>query len=520
MARKIKIVDLFAGPGGLGEGFARFSPDGTPESRPFEIVFSAEKEPAAVRTLRLRTFFRLCESRGDAPESYYHYVRGQVGQPFDTATEDLWQHACQEAATTELGTTSGDKDLKEALTRHLKKGDEWILIGGPPCQAYSLVGRSRNRGIADYAPEKDKRNFLYEHYLDILARHQPAAFVMENVKGILSSRVGDEQIFPRILRDLTNPGVPARTRNRPRYTIHALATESSFSHGDQIDDIDPRSFIIRAEDFAIPQARHRVILFGIRDDAGLAIPEPLQPALAQLKSSAALSTLPALRSGISRQTVTTAEWRDQILGALKSAASEGLDRKTATAMRKAFESQPSIQQNLTQGSQFFPVNRIKTGRGTAEKAFLKSIIDERCGGYLNHQARNHMPADLLRYLYASTMAAESGASPKAADFPTALAPDHRNWGSGKFADRFRVQLRNRPSTTVTSHISKDGHYFIHPEPFQCRSLTVREAARLQTFPDNYYFEGNRTEQYVQAGNAVPPMLASRVAEIIWNCIRN
>ena len=518
MAHKIKIVDLFAGPGGLGEGFARYSTDGTARSRPFEIVFSAEKEPAAVRTLRLRTFFRLCESRGEVPESYYRYVRGQVGQPFDTANEDLWQLACQEATTTELGTTSGDTALKEALTRHLKKGDDWILIGGPPCQAYSLVGRSRNRGIADYAPEKDKRNFLYEHYLDILAKHQPAAFVMENVKGILSSRVGNEQMFPRILRDLTNPGAPAGTRSRPRYTIHALATEASFSHGDQINDIDPRSFIIRAEDFAIPQARHRVILVGIRDDAGLAMPGPLQPELAQLESSAALSTLPALRSGISRQTVTTAEWRDEILCALKSATREGLDRKTATAMRKAFESQPSTQQKLTQGSQFLAVSRIKTGRGTAEKSFLENIIDERCGGHLNHQARNHMSADLLRYLFASTMAAASGSSPKAADFPAALAPDHKNWGSGKFADRFRVQLRNRPSTTVTSHISKDGHYFIHPEPFQCRSLTVREAARLQTFPDNYFFEGNRTEQYVQTGNAVPPLLAHRIAGVVWDAM--
>lgn len=515
---EIKVVDLFAGPGGLGEGFARFSPDESPESRPFRIVFSAEKDPAAVRTLRLRTFFRLCEARGPVPESYYQYVRGDVEHPFDSSSEDLWKHACQEAATTELGTEAGDSALRAALKRNLNKGDEWILIGGPPCQAYSLVGRSRNRGIADYAAEKDQRNFLYEHYLDILANHQPAAFVMENVKGILSSRVGNEQMFPRILRDLANPGRAAGRGARPRYTIHALTSPTVFEDGDDFTDIDPRNFLIRAEEYGIPQARHRVILIGIRRGSGLVAPDPLQPVLHRLDASVALRSIPPLRSGITRRNVTTSEWRAEILQALKVAASNGLEKGVVRRMQAAFDMDMHTQLNLTQGGRFVPTSRIRIGRSNPEKAFLSQVVNKQCAGYLNHQARNHMPMDLLRYLYASTMAMQDGVSPKAGDYPSALAPYHDNWKSGKFADRFRVQVPDRPSTTITSHISKDGHYFIHPESWQCRSLTVREAARLQTFPDDYFFEGPRTSQFVQVGNAVPPLLAKQLAEQIYTTL--
>ena len=127
-----------------------------------------------------------------------------------------------------------------------------------------------------------------------------------------------------------------------------------------------------------------------------------------------------------------------------------------------------------------------------------------------------MRSDLGRYLFAAAVAMSTGRSPTIHELPPELLPNHRNVSdlSIPFADRFRVQPWDIPSTTVVSHIGKDGHYYIHPDPAQCRSLTVREAARLQTFPDNYFFEGNRTAQYVQVGNAVPPFLAMQLGRVV------
>jgi DNA (cytosine-5)-methyltransferase 1 len=149
--------------------------------------------------------------------------------------------------------------------------------------------------------------------------------------------------------------------------------------------------------------------------------------------------------------------------------------------------------------------------------YLKWVVDQKLEVCLNHQTKSHMTSDLGRYLYASVFSEINKFGPRGyKDFTLpGLAPDHANWESGDFLDRFKVQLFDGPSSTMTCHISKDGHSIIHPDPLQCRALTVREAARLQTFPDNYFFQGTRTEQYHQVGNAVPPLLARQIAEIVF-----
>jgi DNA (cytosine-5)-methyltransferase 1 len=161
---------------------------------------------------------------------------------------------------------------------------------------------------------------------------------------------------------------------------------------------------------------------------------------------------------------------------------------------------------------------LPRGYGTTNDPLLQWLENAELEAVAQHETRGHMSSDLGRYMFSATFGCLHGYSPKANEFPVEISPDHRNWHSGVFSDRFRVQIADQPSTTVTSHISKDGHYFIHPDAVQCRSLTVREAARLQTFPDDYLFLGNRTEQYVQVGNAVPPFLARQIAQLLHKVI--
>lgn len=500
MSLHFKTVDLFAGPGGLAEGFASIRDD--QGRRPYQIALSVEKEPSAFATLRLRAFFR---QFAEPPEDYYAYLSREISREDLVSAHPLeWKAACDETAMLELGSKEATGWLDPVLDEIAKSpGDGTILIGGPPCQAYSLVGRARNRGIIDYDPASDPRHFLYREYIRILQRLEPVAFVMENVKGILSAKVDGESMIDKIVEDLKAAGGAPDS-----YVLVPLVADQGSGH---------MRHVIRSENFHIPQARHRVILMGIRADvfgkAGMTVNSA--PALRSLPNrttvASVLAGMPELRSGLSKSVDGADAWKAAVVKAFKDAAAAS--RVDGGWLGDVAKRLSGYARQIAEATELPP--RSSTLVTTVRNNFLGAwLCDERLPVLPNHETRGHMPGDLARYAFASTFAEVFDRSPKADEYPRGLAPNHRNWESGKFADRFRVQTWGAPSTTVTSHISKDGHYFIHPDPPQCRSLTVREAARLQTFPDNYFFEGNRTQQYVQVGNAVPPLLARQIGELL------
>lgn len=514
---RYSVVDIFAGPGGLAEGFSRVPDrDGRPA---FRIALSIEKEMAAHSTLQLRSFLRQFD--GNLPRSYYDLLNKDGDEPdWGTLHRAEWIAATEEAWKLELGKEDPDLRLNARLDRiREESAGNVILIGGPPCQAYSLVGRARNTGKEGYVASQDEKHFLYREYIRILDRLRPAAFVMENVKGMLSSSVdGENRIFDQVLRDLRG-----EDGNGEAYRLIALDPRSRRQLDLAAFEPPASDFIVRAEQFGVPQARHRVIVVGLRSDVAAGLPPSALADLMVRHSLTAtvghvLDNMPKLRSGLSREADGPESWRRVVCDAMDFVAE--LDTNLPDLLQKAFSERTSEFRRLFRTQNGVP-EREARGTGISPDcppSLSAWLVDPNLYNLPNHASRSHMPADLARYFFAAVFATVVGKSPKALDFPEELAPDHGNWSSGKFSDRFRVQIPHAPSTTVTSHISKDGHYFIHPDPLQCRSLTVREAARLQTFPDNYLFKGNRTQQYVQVGNAVPPLLARWIGEALFTLL--
>jgi len=228
-----KIIDLFAGPGGLGEGFAAYKKGST-----FDIALSAEMESSAHKTLTLRSFFRKIRGEQKALNAYYSFCESADSPHPGVLFPLAWKAAVAEAHQLTLGDPGHNKQLDELLNQAKLHEDKTVLIGGPPCQAYSLVGRARNMGKQDYVAEDDHRHFLYKEYLRILHRSRPAVFVMENVKGILSAQVSGKLVFHDILRDLTDPGKALGKRSGARYTIHSLVSRVKFAPGDNPEELD------------------------------------------------------------------------------------------------------------------------------------------------------------------------------------------------------------------------------------------------------------------------------------------
>ncbi|RTL02401.1 MAG: DNA cytosine methyltransferase [Lysobacterales bacterium] len=497
------VIDLFAGPGGLGEGFATAF-DGNQQRR-FRSVVSIERDAFSYETLLLRHFFRHFPE-GGAPDSYYEFLAERI-----TKTELFSRHpvAYANAKLSALRISLGKEshaDVRQIIRQRLKGCDHWVLVGGPPCQAYSLIGRARMKG--DPAFERNEKHTLYLEYLQIIADHRPPIFVMENVKGLLSATIDGKSTISRIVRDLQRPvtAIPDAPADLA-YRLYSLA-EEEMAEG----DVDPRLFMVRAEDYGIPQARHRMFIVGIRSDLKVR-PSILRKMIAPTVRDT-IGSLPSIRSSLSREK----DSRDAWLCAIRQISRLNIHHHLSGAIHAAdIARKLKFDKLVEMWSPYFNSSRHYVMQRPNHDV-LRSLYDERLPVLTAHEARSHMASDLRRYFYAATFAATTGQSPRLADFPAGLLPAHQNVEEGRagrmFADRFRVQLADHVSTTVTSHISKDGHYFIHYDPAQCRSLTVREAARLQTFSDNYFFAGPRTAQYHQVGNAVPPQLASQIAGIV------
>ena len=508
MTVPVPIVDLFSGPGGLAEGFSACQgPDGGPGYR---VALSIEKDPVAHRTLLLRAFLRKFDTA--FPPEYHAFLNGHTdGEPdWSELYPRQWSEARDETKCLELGRPAASHFLRTRIDRlRAEHGGRTVLLGGPPCQSYSVAGRSRNAGNVWYDPDRDDRQSLYEEYVGVLKQLRPAVAVMENVKGMLSARHGGQPIFPDVMRKLE------RGSGSDGYLLYALAPRSG--DGSCNEGVDPRDFLVHAEEHGVPQTRHRLFVVCIRRDIARGLPEELVPRLEPRLGTVAvhdiIGSMPALRSRLSRGD-SAASWKEAVRQAVErvEANQPMMSREEEQRFHRALE----LARATAHGADLpfaDPPGGTGLRRGCPDdlRAWL---MDENLERLPNNETRAHIPDDLARYLFAAAFAHAFRRSPKTFHFPEALAPPHASWNTGKFADRFRVQLPARPSATVTSHLSKDGHYFIHPDAGQVRSLTVREVARLQTFPDNYFFHGTRTQQYVQVGNAVPPFLAWRIAGLL------
>ena len=447
----------------------------------------------------------------DPSEETFNLLESQYPKEFAAADKEAWHKT--------LGEDTDELDNRiELALGSAKSRPPWVLVGGPPCQAYSLIGRACNGGIS----ADDPRVRLYFHYRDIVATHKPDIFVMENVKGLLSAKVDDVLVFDQICKDLR---APDPTDPDLKYRLHSFVEPESRQKSLIPDDIRGADCVIKMEEYGIPQKRHRVILLGIRESDENAIKPICLKGVDEISTRMVIDDLPKLRSGLSKKVDRKTGWGVKLKGILESAWFEEMESTLPNVhgkihrLLKRKKALPKIR-----GGQFVPKHgNRKTSIGYESEADW--FTDDRLGGYCNHETRGHIFEDLERYLFASCFAATENQSPRITEFPEPLLPKHKSAttvnadGTISFTDRFKVQLQNEPATTVMSHISKDGHYYIHYDPSQCRSLTVREAARIQTFPDNYFFCGPRTEQYRQVGNAVPPLLGRQLANVVWNVCR-
>lgn len=414
--KELTYIDLFAGAGGLSEGFIRAG---------FTPIAHVEMNKDACDTIKTRTAYHWLKENKKI-RIYNDYLKSETKNK-----EELWKNVPEHLINSVINKEISENTLPEifkTIDKELKGNKVDLIIGGPPCQAYSLVGRARKD------MESDPRNHLYKHYVKALEKYKPKMFVFENVPGILSAKNGE--YLSKIFKSVNNAG----------YEVA----------------IPPKNYL-NAKDFGVLQDRKRVIIIGWKKELGLSYPEfKIRENNYQI-SKDLFSDLKSLKNG--EGTLNAVEYAKPTTEYLKQAKiRNGLDYVTQHIVRPNNENDLEIYR--------IAVNEWNNGKR------------------LNYGT---LPTRLIK---------------------------HNNLKS--FTNRFQVVNGEGTSHTVVAHIAGDGHYYIHPDIKQNRSISVREAARIQSFPDDYFFEGSRTAAFKQIGNAVPPLMAQIIAEkireMIWKNI--
>ena len=401
----MNYIDLFAGAGGLSEGFTSIG---------FNPVAHVEMNRDACETLKTRAVYYYLKDNGKLDE-YKEYLRGELSK------EELYSMVPEVVLKSVIHQTMSEDnmpalfDLIDELKEKQGIGHIDLIVGGPPCQAYSLVGRA----VKSDNMVGDPRNYLYKLYIEVLKKYTPTMFVFENVPGLLTANGG--KYFEDMKIAFKEAG----------YTI---------DHS-----------VLNAKNFDVLQDRRRVILIGWKKDLNYHYPV-FEEKESAYKVADLLADLPAIQAGGENNNYVSSKFNTYL---------------ETTGIRKA-------------------------------------------GDILTwHVARPHIERDREIYKKVITAWFEDKKRIKYTDLPEELCT-HQNRTA--FLDRFKVVASDMPAChTMMAHISKDGHYFIHPDIKQARSITVREAARIQSFPDDFYFEGSRTAAFTQVGNAVPPLMAKGIA---------
>lgn len=392
---KYTFIDLFAGCGGLSEGFYRLG---------FRALAHVEINHWACETLRRRM-------------RYYGYKN---------VDKEVIEHDITAS------------DIIEKIEEAVRGRNVDIIIGGPPCQAYSTAGRVRDaKGMAT-----DPRNYLFESYVKILEHYSPKFFVFENVTGLLSAKVDGSPIFPKIIQAL----------------------------GHNYDVIsDPAILVHNTADYGVPQIRKRVIIMGVRKDINKISVEDLY------------------------NEVIKTHWNPD------ASEEERLGKKKFVDVKQAIGDLPSVEPGCDASTDdfYYPCNND----------FLKRIGKKGIHPLRDHIARNHNALDRERFTVMIHNHWTFGQLRRE-------MPQYEHEHARVFDNSYVVQWWNLPSKTILAHIHKDGFQFIHPDEKQARSFTVREAARIQSFPDDFEFAGSRGEKYKQIGNAVPPLFAEALAKSV------